>query len=125
MPSVPPADFSCPAAGTPRPVGDPTGETRAEPMVAARPSGRARTLIGVGAPPPAPPDAAPLGRAPRAGDHLGPYQLCVELARKHHPAVVERAVPVIEACADSSRLTEWALAASDLDDSAFLRLVGA
>ncbi len=81
MSSVPPDDFSCSAAGTPRPVGDPTVETRAEPMVAARPSGRARTLIGVGAPPPAAPDAAPLGRAPRAGDHLGPYQLCVELAR--------------------------------------------
>lgn len=52
-------------------------------------------------------------------------ELCAELARKHHPAVFDQARLVIEACPDAARLKAWALAASDLDDSEFLRLIGA
>lgn len=52
-------------------------------------------------------------------------ELCAALARKHHPAVFDQARPLIEACPDPARLKEWALAASDLGESEFLRLIGA
>lgn len=51
--------------------------------------------------------------------------LCAALASKHHPAVFDRARRVIEGCEDPARLKEWALAASDLNDVEFLRLLGA
>jgi predicted transposase YdaD len=51
-------------------------------------------------------------------------ELCSELARKHHPAVFDRARPLIEACGDPARLKEWALAASDLSDAEFLNRLG-
>lgn len=51
-------------------------------------------------------------------------ELCAALARKHHSTVFERARPLIEACDEPARLKEWALAASDLNDAEFLRLLG-
>ncbi len=51
-------------------------------------------------------------------------ELCSELARKHHPAVFDRARALIEACGDPARLKEWALAASDLSDAEFLKRLG-
>jgi len=52
-------------------------------------------------------------------------ELCTAFAAKHHPAVFERVRLQIETCEDLTRLKEWALAASDLDDSEFLKLLGA
>ena len=52
-------------------------------------------------------------------------ELCHELALKHHPAVFERAKPIIEACEDVARLRKWSLSASDVDDDAFLMLLTA
>jgi hypothetical protein len=52
-------------------------------------------------------------------------ELCAALSLKHHPSAFERLRPMIDACDDPARLKEWALAASDLDDQAFLQLVGA
>jgi predicted transposase YdaD len=51
-------------------------------------------------------------------------ELCAALARKHHPLAFERARQIIESCDDASRLREWTLAASDLSDAEFLRLLG-
>ena len=51
-------------------------------------------------------------------------ELCAALARKHRPAVFDRAKPLIESCDDPARLKEWALAASDLSDAEFLKLLG-
>ncbi len=47
------------------------------PVIRKRP----RTLVGNGAPPHLQAGGTPLGRPPRAGDRLGPYHLCLELAR--------------------------------------------
>jgi predicted transposase YdaD len=52
-------------------------------------------------------------------------ELCAAFAAKHHPAVFEHVRLQIEACEDPARLKEWALAASDLNDSEFLKLLGA
>ena len=51
-------------------------------------------------------------------------EVCAALARKHHPAVFDRARPLIDSCQDLARLREWALGASDLRDADFLRLLG-
>jgi predicted transposase YdaD len=51
--------------------------------------------------------------------------LCLALVAKHHPAILDRARPLIEACADPVRLKDWALTASDLDAAAFLRHIEA
>jgi hypothetical protein len=50
-------------------------------------------------------------------------ELCLALATKHHPAIAERLRVKIEGCDDPARLKEWALAASDLSDGDFLKLV--
>jgi hypothetical protein len=50
-------------------------------------------------------------------------ELCLDLARQHHPDVADRAVRLIEACSDAKRLHEWALQAPRLSDSAFLDLL--
>ena len=55
----------------------------------------------------------------------GEREVCTALVRKHHPAVFDRAIPIIDGCDDPARLKEWALAASDLSDSDFLKLLGA
>jgi len=52
-------------------------------------------------------------------------RLCLALARKHHPVAFDQAQPLIEACQDPDRLEQWALAASDLADADFLRLLEA
>lgn len=52
-------------------------------------------------------------------------ELCAAFAAKHHPSVFDRVRPMIESCDDLARLKEWALAASDLSDSEFLRLLEA
>jgi predicted transposase YdaD len=51
-------------------------------------------------------------------------EVCAALARKHHPAVFDRARPLIDSCQDLARLREWALGASDLSDADFLKLLG-
>jgi hypothetical protein len=53
----------------------------------------------------------------------GARELCLDLARQHHPDVADRAVQLIEACSDVKRLHEWALQAPRLSDSAFLDLL--
>lgn len=50
---------------------------------------------------------------------------CVAFARKYHPLVFERTRPIIESCDDTARLEQWLLAAPDLSDSEFLKLLGA
>jgi hypothetical protein len=50
-------------------------------------------------------------------------ELCAAFAQKHHPAILDHVRPAIEACADPARLKEWALAASDLTDAEFLKLL--
>jgi hypothetical protein len=53
----------------------------------------------------------------------GAREVCIDLARQHHPEVAGRVVTLIEDCSDIERLHEWALQASQLSDSAFLSLV--
>jgi len=48
---------------------------------------------------------------------------CLALARKHHPAALEDIRPLIEACTDPAKLEAWMLAASDVGDSEFVKLV--
>jgi len=55
----------------------------------------------------------------------GERELCAALARKHHPTVFERARTAIDRCDDPQRLKDWALAASDLSDEDFLKLLNA
>jgi predicted transposase YdaD len=55
----------------------------------------------------------------------GEREVCAALVRKHHPALFERVRTIVNACDDPARLTEWALAASDLTDEEFLALLGA
>ena len=52
-------------------------------------------------------------------------ELCLELVKKHHPALVETAATAIAACEDPTRLKTWILSAGDLDDDAFARLLAA
>jgi len=61
--------------------------------------------------------------AAREGRIEGARELCLDLARQHHPGVADRAVRLIEACSDVKRLHEWALQAHQLSDSAFLNLL--
>ena len=61
--------------------------------------------------------------AAREGRLDGARELCINLARQHHPGVAERVVPFIEACSVVQRLHDWALQAPQLSDSAFLKLV--
>ena len=50
-------------------------------------------------------------------------ELCAALLRKHHPALLSRVLPLIEACDDPARLKEWALAVSDREED-LLRVLG-
>lgn len=52
-------------------------------------------------------------------------ETCAAFARKHHPAVFDRAESIIAACDDPARLREWALTASDMTDAEFLSLLSA
>jgi predicted transposase YdaD len=51
-------------------------------------------------------------------------EVCVELIRKRHPALLAKAIPVVEACADHTKLGAWILSAGDLDDASFASLLG-
>ena len=42
-------------------------------------------------------------------------EFCREQVRKHHPALLERAGPLIDTCGDLDRLKAWALGATDFD----------
>ena len=50
-------------------------------------------------------------------------ELCLELVKKHHPALLERAAPLIEACDDAGLLRKWILSASDSDCGELGRLL--
>ena len=50
-------------------------------------------------------------------------ETCAAMVRRHHPALLERVMPAIHACDDPARLTEWTLAAPDLDHGEFVTLV--
>lgn len=50
-------------------------------------------------------------------------QICVDLARLHHPEVASLIVPAIGACSDPSRLRRWAIRASQTSDAEFVKLV--
>ena len=52
-------------------------------------------------------------------------ELCLELIKKYHPALVETAAAAIAACEDPTRLKTWILSSGDLDDEAFARLLAA
>lgn len=51
-------------------------------------------------------------------------EVCIELIRKRHPALLAKAIPAIEACEDHEKLGDWILSAGDLDDAGFARLLG-
>ena len=53
----------------------------------------------------------------------GAREVCLDLAKQHHPDVADRVVPLIEACSDIERLHEWALQAPQLAEAAFLKLL--
>jgi hypothetical protein len=81
-----------------------------------------RELLGVSSP-------AWISSLYTAGEAEGRLEVwregCVALARRYHPRVVERAGTVIDRCEDQARLEQWLLAAPDLSDSEFLKLLGA
>ena len=49
---------------------------------------------------------------------------CRVQMRRHHPSLLVRAEPFIEACNDPERLQVWVVEASELDHEAFARLIG-
>jgi flagellar biosynthesis/type III secretory pathway protein FliH len=49
---------------------------------------------------------------------------CRVQMRRHHPNLLARAEPSIDACSDPERLQLWVVEASVLDDEAFARLFG-
>ena len=49
--------------------------------------------------------------------------VCLELIRRRHPALLAKATPVVEACEDHALLRAWILNAGDLDDAGFARLL--
>jgi hypothetical protein len=49
---------------------------------------------------------------------------CLELVRKHHPAMLPKATPIVEGCDDPGLLKDWLLAASDPDEVALARRLG-
>ena len=49
---------------------------------------------------------------------------CRGQVRRHHPNLLARAEPLIEACGDRERLQVWVVEASELDHAAFARLLG-
>jgi predicted transposase YdaD len=49
---------------------------------------------------------------------------CRGQIRRHHPNLLARAEPLIEACSDRERLQAWVVEASELDHDAFARLIG-
>ena len=49
---------------------------------------------------------------------------CRVQMRRHHPNLLARAEPLIEACSDRERLQAWVVEASELDHDAFARLIG-
>ena len=53
----------------------------------------------------------------------GAREVCLDLAKQHHPDVADRVIPLIEVCSEIERLHEWALQAPQLGDSAFLKLL--
>jgi hypothetical protein len=67
--------------------------------------------------------AEAVGKGRKEGRIEGARELCLDLARQHHPDVADRAVRLIEACSDVKRLHEWALQGHQLSDSAFLDLL--
>jgi hypothetical protein len=50
-------------------------------------------------------------------------EVCLELIRKRHPALLAKATPVVDACHDHGLLRAWILNAGDLDDAGFARLL--
>jgi hypothetical protein len=66
-------------------------------------------------------EAVSQGR--KEGRLEGAREVCLDLARQHHPAVAARLTILIKGCSDIERLHEWALQAPELSDSAFLKLV--
>ena len=57
------------------------------------------------------------------GRREGARQICTRIARRHHPAIAERVIPLIESCTSLRRLQGWAVDAPQLSDAAFLQLV--
>ena len=51
-------------------------------------------------------------------------ELCLALVKKHHPALLAKAAPVVEACDDPGLLRTWVLSASDDDEKSFATLLG-
>jgi hypothetical protein len=66
-------------------------------------------------------EAVSQGR--KEGRVEGAREVCLDLARQHHPAVAARLTTLIKRCSDIERLHEWALQAPELSDAAFLKLV--
>jgi hypothetical protein len=50
--------------------------------------------------------------------------VCLELIRKRHPALLAKATPVVEACDDHTLLLDWIVSTGQLDDAGFARLLG-
>jgi hypothetical protein len=50
--------------------------------------------------------------------------LCREQVRRHHPALLESAGPLIDACDDLGRLKAWFLRATEYDDEGYARFLG-
>jgi len=50
-------------------------------------------------------------------------ELCLEIVKRHHPGLLERAAPFIEACDDAAVLRTWILGASDPDCGPLGRLL--
>jgi predicted transposase YdaD len=51
-------------------------------------------------------------------------EICLELIRRRHPALLAKSTPVVEACEDHALLRDWILSAGQLDDAGFARLLG-
>ncbi len=58
------------------------------------------------------------------GAVLAERQLCAAVVRKHHPKLLSLAGKAIASCDDPKTLTRWVLAAPDLTDEEYARLLG-
>lgn len=67
--------------------------------------------------------AEAVSKGRKEGRMEGAREVCLDLAKQHHPDVADRVVPLIEACSDIERLHEWALQAPQLAEAAFLKLL--
>jgi hypothetical protein len=95
----------------------------AEGRAAGRAEGRAKGVAEGRAKGVAEGRAKGVAEGKAEGELAALVQVCLDVARNYHPAVVRSVGPKIRGCADRARLHEWILQGPRLDAAAFVDLV--